>query len=410
MSHSVSFQGGEAQGAALTGSGAAPAQSGSRAATSWNVGRLLRIGLGALILGVALLFLWDRFFTFSSTRAVLSAAPFALRAPVEGILQAEPRLPGSLLERGARFGQIQNERIDDGRLTELGAGVRVLEAEIAAIERRLRGTAARAGAAGEAAGAFRQTRLEQIAARRAEAEAQLSAAAARLRAAEAGLARGEALRRGGYIAAAALDALRRERDVASGEQRAAAQRRAALLAEQAGAEGGVFAAEAGTDRSASQQSQDRLQLAELELEASLAERHARLAAMRGRLEHEAARITRLREATLMVPAEARLVSLAAQPGEYVRQGQEIAGFVDCTRPLVRAEMDERGFRALRLGMRARFVMAGEREEHEGRVVQLLPPMLAGPEGRETFLAVVQVASDRLSRGCEVGRIGSVRFG
>ncbi|MFC7608029.1 hypothetical protein [Teichococcus aestuarii] len=100
MSHSVSFQEGEAQGAAFTGSGAAPAQSGSRAATSWNVGRLLRIGLGALILGTALLFLWDRFFTFSSTRAVLSAAPFALRAPVEGILQAEPRLPGSLLERG----------------------------------------------------------------------------------------------------------------------------------------------------------------------------------------------------------------------------------------------------------------------------------------------------------------------
>ncbi|MBE9605251.1 HlyD family efflux transporter periplasmic adaptor subunit [Acetobacteraceae bacterium H6797] len=379
-----------------------PAQTGGR-------GRLLRIGAGVLALAVALLFLYDRFFTVSAGNAVLSGAPFTLRAPIEGTLDANERLPGALMEQGQSFGRIVNERLDDSRHAELSTNIIVAEGELSAIAQRLAGVNGQLEAMQRSGGAFRDARAAQLQERLKESEATLKAAQARLREAEQAVARSDGLLRAGLTTRVAAENFRRDLAMARVELRTVAERHSAVVAEEQGAQAGIFTADSATDRSITQQTEDRLKLNQIELQALQSEKQARLAAMRAQLQREQQRIGRLRDAALMVPARGRMVRLRAQNGEFLRQGQDIADFIECGRPIVTAELDERAFRALRLGQQAVFTAAGEKEEHRGTVMQLLPPMLSPAETRGTFLVVVRVDPLNLASSCEVGRVGTLRF-
>ncbi len=371
-------------------------------------GRLAR-GLFALaVLGTTAFFIHDRFFVAASDNAIMAGSTIILRSPIDGRIAMQPWSPEQTFAANSPVATIVNELVDTQRLAELRAALATIEGEIAALEQRAAGTAALLDAAILSAEAFRRIRLEQLHPRIAESEALARAAAAKLAEAEAAAARGEILRRQGFTSAAALDVLRRDLAVARDQMQAAAERRASLLAEQKGAAEGIFATDNATDRSISQQTTDRLALTLVETDAMLADRRARLQAAQRHVEAEERRLARQSQAVLVAPSATALAQLQVQSGEFVRAGQEIARLAACGERLVRAELDERTFRSLRIGQRAAFRPAGRKEHLPGEVIQLLPTSLAPGAPRVRPQAILQLgASDG---ACETGQIGAVRFG
>ncbi len=370
-------------------------------------GRLLRAGFALAVLGTTLHFIHDRFFVTASDVAIMAGRTIVLRAPIDGRVVMSPWSHGQNFAEGHVVAQVVNDRADTQRLDELQTALATVEGEIPALEQRAAGTAGLLNSAILSAEAFRRIRLDQLRPRIAEAEAVARAAAARLKEAEAAAARGEALQRGGYTSAAAVDVLRRDLAVARDGLRAATERRTALLAEQEGASLGVYATDNATDRSISQQTTDRLTLTLVEVDAMLAERRARRAAIQQQLDAERQRVGLLREAPLRAPIGMVLVQLLAQPGEFVRPGQDVARFASCGERLVRTEVEERVFRTLAIGQRASFRPAGAPAKLPGEIVELVPTSLQPGAPRMRPQAVVQLGG---SEGvCETGRSGAVRF-
>lgn len=369
--------------------------------------RALRILLAITILGSTLWFIHDRFFVVSAPTAVLAGRTTTLRAPIDGRLDMPLRFPGEQLAGGSILGTVTNERADTRRLAELRTTIATVEGELAALERRAEGTNGLREEALVTAEAFRRTRMNQIAARLAEAEALLRVAESRLREANGAAARGQSLTRQGFTTPAAMDVLRRDLDVARDNERAAAERRDALRVEQAGAVAGIFATDNATDRSISQQTMDRLTLTLVEVGAMIAERRVRLPALWQQAEREERLLALNLEGPVRVPASGVITRIQAQAGEMVRAGQEIARLTACSEPILTAELDERSMRSVQVGQRAEFRPSGGGRPHEAEVIQIIPLSLATGEARTRPQALLRIPA--LADSCETGRMGEVRF-
>lgn len=382
-----------------------PAVMPRRIFASW--GQALRIGFALAVVGATALFLHDRFFTVQTQKAILAGQVLTLRAPIEGRLDMHPHLPGAFFGQGASFGMIVNERVDTQRLDEVRATLAGLEGEVAAMTSRAEATRQLLATASGMADGFRRTRLEQLRARMAEAEALLRAAQARQREAQAAANRGERLRRQGIISVAAAQAQQRELAVARDEATAAEERLASLRAEEQGARVGIFAADNATDRSVSQQNMDRLGLTIVEVETQLAERRARRDGVRRQAEAEAERVARLATAPIEAPEPVMLTRLLVQPGEVVRPGQDIARMMSCATPLITADLDERAFRHIRIGQQAEFRPTGSRERLPAEVIQRVAPSFVPGEMRAMPQVILRPVFP--AEGCETGRMGAVHF-
>jgi multidrug resistance efflux pump len=368
-------------------------------------GRISRAGLGLAALLVAGYFVYDRFFALGSTNAVLSATPLALRAPIDGVLTLRDIPPGTLLEQHAEIGALRNDRLDTSRLNDLSGQIINTEQEADLLRQRITNAEQEATETLAQANAFQRAKIEQIQARLDESEARIRAAQARLREAEGIRGRNEQLLRAGVATVAAIEQSQRALSEAKGGLDAALQQRQALRAELDAASQGVFTGETSTNRSASQQRYDMLRAQQRELSAQYADRQARLDALRGQLTFERTQIARRTAAQLAAPVRSRLIRVQAQSGEFVRQGQEVASLIDCTRPLVTAEVSDRIFRSLRLGMPGAFTASGG-GDYRGTIVQLDSPLTSQAIGGG--YRVSMLVNDRLE-GCETGRSGRVSF-
>lgn len=369
-------------------------------------GRISRAGLGLAALLVAGYFVHDRFFALGSTNAVLSATPLALRAPIDGVLALRDIPPGRLLEANTEIGSLRNDRLDTSRLNDLSGQIINAEQEADLLRQRITNAEHEAAETLVQANAFQKAKVEQIQARLDESEARIRSAQARLREAEGVRGRNEQLLRAGVATVAAIEQSQRGLSVAKGELDAALQQRQALRAELDAASQGVFTGETSTNRSASQQRYDVLRAQQRELSAQYNDRQARLDALRNQLIFERTQIARRTAAQLTVPVRSRLIRVQAQSGEFVRQGQEVATLIDCTRPLVTAEVSDRIFRSLRLGMPGSFTAAGGGGEYRGTIVQLDSPLTSQAIGGGYRASML--VNDRLD-GCETGRSGRVSF-
>ena len=123
------------------------------------------------------------------------------------------------------------------------------------------------------------------------------------------------------------------------------------------------------------------------------------------------------------PVRGRVAVIAARDGEFVRAGQEIAVVQDCSRPLVRAQLGQSTYRALRLGTPARFTRA-DGQEAAGQVVRLEMPRSATGDLYEATIALAparRAAADSTEgspaasvpveweSSCQAGLLGSMHF-
>ena len=375
--------------------------------TGEALSRAMRILFALGILGTTIWFVYDRFFVVSTQTAVLSGRMITLRASIDGRIDMPLHFPGDQLSEGAVFATVVNDRANAYALGQLWANIATVEAELASLEHRAGGTSALLRDAVNSAEAFRKTRVDQIAARLAEAESLLRVADARLREATTAATRGQSLVRHGFTTQAAMEVLRRDLDVARETQRALAERRESLLVEQAGAIAGIFATDNATDRSISQQTMDRLTLTLVEVNAMIAERRTRLPALQRGADREEQRLLLQQEGPIRVPAPGVIVRILAYHGEVVRAGQEIARIAACGEPILTAELDDRSMRRVLVGQKAEFRPVGSPQILEGEVVQIVPVSLTPGEARTRPQALLRLASQ--ANACETGRMGEVRF-
>lgn len=372
-------------------------------------GRIARVTLGLAAVAVAGYFVWDRFFALGSTNAVLSGTPLVLRAPIDGELRLA-RLPsGTLVDERTAIGTIVNTRLDNSRVNDIVAQVAVVEQEIDLLRQRIRDAEQEAADALAQATTFQKARVEQIAARLEESEARIRNTQSRLREAEGISGRNEQLLRSGVATVATVEQARRGLEVARGDLDVAFRQRQAIRVELDAAAQGIFTAESGTNRSASQQQYDRLRQQQRELSAQFADRQARVDFLRGQLMTERSQVARRSTAQLEVLVPARLIRTQAQSGEFVRQGQEVASLIDCTRPVVTVEVSDRIFRSLRMGLPGTFVPAGGDEAYQGSIVELQAPLTNQSGQGGQYRAVMQVDAPSLSDECQTGRAGRVSF-
>jgi multidrug resistance efflux pump len=128
---------------------------------------------------------------------------------------------------------------------------------------------------------------------------------------------------------------------------------------------------------------------------------------------EQGRLARRQHVELVLPVRARILRISAQDGELVSRGQEIATAVDCSQPMVTADVSEAVFRKLFVGMPGEFRVSGESTRHAGRIVQMVSP-LDDTQGQRPVDAarrrvVLRLEPEGMASSCQVGRMGQVSF-
>ena len=376
--------------------------------TRRGAGRYVRYGVAGTLLSVGVAFGADRVVGSHSASAVLTGVQVTMRAPIDGVLTRPTAQSGDMLEPGIPYATVENDRADNGRVTELTAAIRIAESEIKSLETRIGDAGSLAAEARRHGADFRATRTEQVAAHMREADANLAAAAARLRESDSVLRRDGVLYQQQIIAAATYDQARRAYDVARADVIAMNQKRASVQAELAAVRAGVYASDNASDRSVSQQNELQMRTLGHDLTAQLAERHARLDGLKAQLADARSRLAQVERSALLVPTRARVLQSLAQSGEYVRQGQEVAKLLDCAQPIVTAEVSESVYKSIEIGTSATFTPADSSADATGRVVQKMPAGLINAGREPTYSVVVKIGSDWGKRYCEPA-LGRVSF-
>jgi len=105
------------------------------------------------------------------------------------------------------------------------------------------------------------------------------------------------------------------------------------------------------------------------------------------------------------------------PGEHVSKGQDLMRVLDCSHPMVSANVDESVYNRLEVGGRATFrPLQGGGKTYEGTIVNLtgaaaasgnfaIPPVAM----RKSPFYVTVAMNEMKEGGCSVGRTGTVTF-
>jgi multidrug resistance efflux pump len=135
------------------------------------------------------------------------------------------------------------------------------------------------------------------------------------------------------------------------------------------------------------------------------------------ISEEEARYRLRSEAAVALPSKGRVWEMLVGPGEFVNKGQDLLRVLDCSNPIVSANVDERVYNRLEVGSPATFRPLQDGQTYHGTVVNL-----TGAAGAPANFAIapismrkspfyVTIAMDGMgAAGCSIGRTGTVTFG
>jgi len=356
-----------------------------------------------------------------SSDAAINARTTVVRAPIEGELKLKVSGIGVRVSAGETLGDINDTRVDSGRLADLKRSEATLQADLARIMRQREIlTKTRQDAAAHAA-EYQGGRISQLEAKLAEAKAMGDAAAARLREHDNALQRANALNERGVQTAANLDHAKSTRDVSVEDQKVSKQKVSYVTVELAAARNGVFLGDSYNDSpySLQQVREMDLRLAENQSEAQHAEQ--RLSQVQDQAAAETRRINRLTSTDIKAPTSGLVWSYQSNDGEVARKGQDLLRLVDCTSVMITASVSERLYNSLKQGDSAQFRLLGDDRSFEGTITRLggsgaanlYDNLAVGPtpehlKGYDVTLSVPGLLADP-QLGCAVGRTGRVVF-
>lgn len=381
--------------------------------------RLLKAGIGALLV-VAVGWLPVRtLLQTTSIEAVINARLITLRAPIEGEVGAGlgATTVGMQLEPGAGLMKIVNRRAERGRLDDLNRLINRLESERAGLASRRNDLEAMHKDLSEQTQAFMDGRSRQLEARIAELTSEIAAAAANRQEAERALARATPLAESKTITNATFEKARRDVTVATETHAALRHRLAGIEVEAASLRKGVFIGDSYNDRPRSSQRADEVAQRLSEVSSELRERETQLANLRTELADETIRFAALAAAELSAPVRGSVWEVLTAPGETVVRGQELVRLLDCSGVVVTATVGETAYNRLRIGDPATFRLRGESRDHQGRIIGLTgvaaaPANLAiqpSALAKEPYRVTVALPDLATPGQCDVGRTGRVTF-
>ena len=391
---------------------------GKKASTySAAVRRSLKIAAG---IALVVAFGWTplrAMFATTSVEAIINARIETIRSPIEGVVQfgagdsanwtvaaAPPKLV------------VANPYADRSRLDELRLQHNALDSQTQTLEREAQVTQIAIDALNLQVEKFRQSRLKLIEARLGAQAAELEAAVAKTSQATANKRRSEHLQRAGDISAAESDRTQYEWSAATAAELAARKRLEETQVERDAVAEGVFVGDSYNDSPSSEQRATELRLRHGVLDAQLEAARSRMKDLADQIAQEEARYRLRSEATVVLPAKGRVWETLIASGEYVSKGQDLLRVLDCSKPIVSANVDERVYDRLKVGTPATFQALEGDATYHGAVINL-----TGAAGASANLAIpplslrkspfyVTIAIDDMGEaGCAIGRTGTVTF-
>jgi biotin carboxyl carrier protein len=375
-------------------------------------GRLIKFTCFVVLAAVGIAVLYRQFVVKVSREAVINARVAVIRAQIDGIATTSITIPGSPVKAGAPIGQLEDPLADDTLLIELHRDTSVTEIERAALAGRLADLERAQTEATQQAEAYRAGRVKELEQQVQEAQTNLAAASAREADAKDAASRGNTLYSRGFQSDQAQEKLRHQQEIARQAVLAAGNRLAALSIELEAAREGTFLGDSYNDVPYSLQRARELALQIAETRTELDEASAKGVALRTEIAEEQHRLEAHTRAKLTAPVDGNLWSVDAEPGEYVRKGQDIMTVLDCSSAVVTASVAARDYNELRLGDPVRFRVAGTERAYDGHIVRLgssatfaIPPVV----GEHQIVVALSDLAASGEDGCAVGRIGEVTF-
>jgi biotin carboxyl carrier protein len=353
----------------------------------------------------------------TSVEAIINARIETIRSPLDGVVQfgagetanwSAASLPPKLV--------VANPYADRSRLDELRRQKNALESQTQTLERESELTQAALDALDLQVSKFRKSRLKLIEAKLAALAAELDAAIAKTSQVAASKRRSEHLQRTGDISAAEGDRTQYEWSAATSNEAAARKRLEATRVERDAVAEGVFVGDSYNDSPSSEQRAAELRLRKGELDAELDAARSQTKHVADQIAEEEARYRLRSEATVALPAKGRVWETLIAPGEYVSKGQDLLRVLDCSKPIVSANVDERVYDRLEVGSPATFRPLEDGKTYRGTVINL-----TGAAGASANFAIpplslrkspfyVTIAIDGMGEaGCAIGRTGTVTF-
>ncbi len=283
-----------------------------------NPRRIAKLMTAGSLFAVAAYVLVNESLSVTSEDAVVNARILTVRAPIEGVVDM-PRLQvGQAVRAGQRLGEITNSRADEGRVRDLERTATALAFELDALAAKAADIDAARDRLARQSDAYRQTRLQQISARIAEAGSALAASRAVAAELAAAYGRIKTLAEKGVQPQAAVDKAVSLKERDAHEAAAAEQRLETLKIELDAARRGVFVNDT-IDVDWSRQQDQELDLRKQELAADIADRRRRLDAIRGQIAAEKASYEAQRELEVEIttaPGSASICNRTARLGVW----------------------------------------------------------------------------------------------
>jgi biotin carboxyl carrier protein len=379
--------------------------------------------LAKIALGVALVvaFGWAplrAMLATTSVEAIINARIETIRSPLEGLIQAPA-------EKNANWSSaaappkivVVNPYADRSRLDELRRELNALESQKQTLVRQSQLTQTALDAIDLQAEKYRAGRLKLIEARLATQAAELQAASAKTFQVTASKRRSEHLQRTGDISGAESDRVQYEWSAATSAEAAAQKRLEETRVEHDAVADGVFIGDSYNDSPSSIQRETELRLRKGELDAQLESVRSQTKHIGDQIAEEEARYRLRSEATVALPVKGRVWEVLVGPGEFVNKGQDLLHVLDCSSPIVSANVDERVYSRLEIGSPATFRPLQDGKAYSGTVINLtgaagapanfaIPPITL----RKSPFYVTIAMDDMGEAGCSIGRTGTVTFG
>ena len=380
--------------------------------------RFLKIALG---IGLVVAFGWAplrAMLATTSVEAIVNARIETIRAPIEGIVQAPS-------EKNANWNStaappkltISNPYADRSRLDELRRDLNTLESQEETLGRQSQLAQTALDTISLQAEKYRAGRLKLIDARLARQTAELQATSAKTSQTTASKQRSDHLQQTGFISGAESDRVQYEWNAATSAEAAAQKRLEETKVEHDAVADGVFIGDSYNDAPSSIQRETELKMKKGELDAQLAGVRTQIAHITDQISEEEARVALRSEATVALPSIGRVWEMLVGPGEFVNKGQDLMRVLDCSHPIVSANVDERVYNRLEVGSPATFRPLQDGKTYHGTVINL-----TGAAGAPANFAIapinlrkspfyVTIAMDDMgAAGCSIGRTGTVSFG
>jgi multidrug resistance efflux pump len=380
--------------------------------------RFAKVALGV---GLVVAFGWAplrAMLSTTSVEAIVNARIETIRAPIEGIVQAsaEKNLNWSSTGAPPKL-TINNPYADRSRLDELRRDLNTLESQQETLQRQSQLAQTALDTISLQAEKYRTGRLKLIDARLARQTAELEATSAKTSQTTASKRRSDHLQQTGFISGADSDRVQYEWNAATSAEAAAQKRIEETKVEHDAVADGVFIGDSYNDAPSSIQRETELKMKKGELDAQLAGVRTQITHITDQISAEEARVGLRSEATVALPSMGRVWEMLVGPGEFVNKGQDLMRVLDCSHPIVSANVDERVYNRLEVGSPATFRPLQDGKTYRGTVINL-----TGAAGAPANFAIapinlrkspfyVTIAMDDMGEaGCSIGRTGTVTFG